>query len=610
VKASNPNGPSWARPRHASSTVLQLLAASVRNHSAAVAILAPGRESLTYAALGRQLETTARSLANAGYGRGSRIGIALPEGPEFAVALLAVCSAATCAPLNDKLDEDALEHLFVAMRIDALIVPEGADSAAVRAARRLAIPLMNLRFSQQDCAGVFELIAQQQRDPVPVRPPDCDNIAFLAHTSGTTSMPKIVPFEHWRTAEFARNRVEQWQISGADRCLLLTPLYSRSTIGRSLLAPLLVGGSVVCPAAFDGKALADLLETLAPTQYFAAPVMQVALLEEFERRAQRPKHSLRLINCGIGQLASPVRSRLEQAFGVPVILSYGMTETGSIAHTPFPPEVAPAGSVGRPTTVEVAIADAAGRILGHDESGEIVVRGPEVFGGYENNDEANRAAFRDGWFRTGDAGRIDREGFVFLVGRIKDMINRGGAKITPGEVEAALAQHPQVIEAAVFAIPHPTLGEDLGAAVVLRDRGNVTERELRRFARAHLAAFKVPTRIIAVPELPRGSLGKVNRAEVAKIAQRLAPTAFVPPADRDEAEIARIFAEVLAVPSVGRMDNFFDLGGDSLRGMAVLVSVDAAFGVSATFDLLLDRPCVAEFAAGIRTLLHERKRDS
>ena len=561
---------------------------------------------MTYGALGRQIETTVHALADAGYGREARIAVALPHGPELAVALLAACSAATCAPLNDKLEQEALEKLLVAMRVDALVALEGADSPAVRAARRLAIPLIDLRFSEAECAGTFELVLRQRREPVPVREAECDSIAFLAHTSGTTSTPKIVPLEQWRMAESARNRIAMGQISGSDRCLVLTPLYSVGALRRSLLAPLLAGGSIVCPGTFDAKTLVDLLETLAPTQCFAAPVVYISLLEEFERRPQRPRHSLRVINCGIGQLAPAVRTRLEEAFGAPVVLSYGMTETGAIAQTPPAPEIAPAGSVGQPAGLEVAIADDGGRLLSPGETGEIVVRGPEVFAGYENDEEANCAAFRDGWFRTGDAGRIDGEGFVFLVGRIKDIINRGGAKVVPGEVEAVLLRHSQVVEAAAFGIPHLTLGEDLGAAVVLRREGKETERELRRFLRGALAAFKVPTRIIVLAELPRGALGKVDRAEVAKVVQHLAPIAFVPPLNADEAEIARLFAEVLELPSVGRMDNFFDLGGDSLRGVALLAGVEAAYGIAAPFDLLLDRPCVADFAAGIKALLDQQ----
>lgn len=591
------NVPDWARPRHPLTTLSRLLADSVRDHATAAAIIAPGRPHLTYSELEWVLKSIAAQLAGAGFGRGARIGIALPNGPELAVAILAVCSAATCAPLNDALDEEALLRLLVAMRIDALIVPEGSTSAAARAARRAGIALIALRGSARDPDLVRELVPVSRRGRVAVEPPLASDVALLMHTSGTTGAPKIVPWEQWRVAETVRNRVELSRIDRSDRCLVDLPLYSSAAI-RRVLPGLLTGGAIICPGALSTDAMIELLESLAPTQYFAPPASHIALLEAFERRVPRARHCLKAIWSGTTDLPDAVRSRMERAFSVPVIIGYGMTESGSIAQTPFPPERAPAGSVGRATNIDIAVADDTGRLLGPDESGEIVVRGPEVFAGYENDDGANRAAFRDGWFRTGDTGRIDADGFVYLSGRLTDIVNRGGTKIAPVEVEAALARHPQVIEAAVFAVEHPTRGQDLAAAVVLRDP--VSEHELRRFLRDGLAAFKIPTRIVEVAELPRGLGGKITRAELAGLvggtAQRRSES---PRIGHEDAEIARIFADVLGVPGVRSEDNFFELGGDSLSASRVVTAVEAAFGVVVTPDVLLDHPTVSELAAAI-----------
>ena len=402
-----------------------------------------------------------------------------------------------------------------------------------------------------------------------------------------------MPWQQWRVAEALRNRVELSRIDASDRCLIALPLHSSAGIRRAL-AGLVSGGSIICPGAVAADATIELLESLAPTQYFAPPASQIALLEASERRA--PRHVLKTIWGGTADLPDGVRSRLELAFGVPVIVGYGTTESGSIAQTPFPPVRTPAGSVGRATNIEIAIADDAGRMLGPDETGEIVVRGPEVFDGYENDGRANREAFRDGWFRTGDVGSIDRDGFVYVSGRRTDIINRGGTKIAPSEIEAALVQHPHVIEAAAFAITHPTLGQDLAAAVVLRD--NVSEGELRRFLRASLATFKIPTRIIDVARLPRGSSGKIDRSELEALVARTIQQSE-PPLGREETEIARIFAEVLKVPAVGRRANFFDLGGDSLSATHVITAVDAALGASVSLEMLFDCPTVSEFAAAV-----------
>jgi acyl-CoA synthetase (AMP-forming)/AMP-acid ligase II/acyl carrier protein len=301
-------------------------------------------------------------------------------------------------------------------------------------------------------------------------------------------------------------------------------------------------------------------------------------------------------------MPATVQRQLEKAFGVPLLLSYGMTETGNIAQSPPPPQRTPVGSVGRAGLAEVAVVDETGRVLGPDEQGEILVRGPEVFSGYEDDAEANRRAFRDGWFSTGDLGRIDRDGFVFLEGRIKDLVNRGGAKISPQEVEAVLTQHADVSEAAAFGMRHPTLGEDVAAAVVLRTAASVTMNELRRHARGRLAAYKVPARIIELTQLPRSAHGKVDRRALADLVARLEAVDFEPPRDQVEIDIARIFAEVLDVSKVSRSDSFFDLGGDSLRAVRVLARIEEDVGVAASLELLLDHPTAAEFATEIRNL--------
>lgn len=566
-----------------------------------MAVVIPHGPNLTYGDLGRALDAIAASLAGAGFGRGARVGVAVPDGPDLAIVLLAVCSTATCAPLNAALDEDALVRLLVAMDIDALIVPEGQDSTAGRAARRAAVTLIALRGSFGDPASSPELVAESTRRSVAVDGPLADDVAFLMHTSGTTGAPKIVPWKQWSVAEAARNRVELSGIDGADQCLVALPLHSSAGI-RRVLSGLLTGGSIICAGSLTTDATIELLESLAPTQYFAPPASHIALLEAFERRRPRPRHCLKALWSGTTDLPDAIFARLERTFGVPIIVGYGTTESGVIAHAPLPPARAPAGSVGRAVNVELRIVDDAGRSLGHEETGEIVVRGPEIFDGYENDDDANRAAFRDGWFRTGDIGRIDRDGFVYLLGRQADIINRGGMKVAPSEVEAALAGHPKVIEAAVFAIVHPTLGQDLAAAVVLRDP--ISEGELRRFLRAGLAAFKIPTRIVDVAQLPRGGSGKLARGELAALVAATIGRDNEPPVGREETEIARIFADVLKAPSVGRRDNFFDLGGDSLSAMNALTAIDAALGVSVRLEVLFDCPTVSEFAAAIG----ERKR--
>ena len=589
-----------AAARHPPSTIRELLGASVHAYPAAPAILAPQREPLTFGGLGRQLDETAAALARAGFGRGSRIAVALPEGPEFAVAALAVCCCATCAPLSLDLDEEAIRALIIAMRVDALIAPEDEDSAAVRAARRAGVAIIRLKASDAAPAGTFALIAPPGRSPVAQEPPGVDDIAMVTHTSGTTATPKIVPHTHRRIAEAARTRAELGRVTRRDRSLLLTPLSNVTSFRRVLLPPLAFGGSTVCVARFEPDRFFDWLETMGPTYYMASAARQVAILEAFRRRSLPVKHSLRFALSGGANLPASDQTALERALGVPVIQSYGMNETGNITQAPFPPERAPPSSVGWPTNVDIAIVDEDGGPLGAEELGEIIVRGPEIFEGYENDPEANALAFRDGWFRTGDLGRIDRAGFVFLSGRIKDVINRGGTKVAPPEVEEALALHPEVAQVAAFALPHPTLGEDVAAAVVLRPGATVDEDALRNFAATRLAAFKVPTRIMTLSELPRGSFDKVRRDELTRIAAVELRHEFVPPRDEKESAVARIFADVLGMDRVGAFDNFFELGGDSLSAMRALAQMESIFSVAMGVEAFFLKPTAAALAVAIR----------
>jgi len=597
---------SGSAPMPCAGTLAQVLDASIQAHANRLAVLAPGRPPLTYAKLGRQLDAVARTLADAGYGRRSRLAIALPEGPEFAVAVLAVCRTAVCAPLNPRLEQQTLATLLRAMRIDALVVANGEDSSAVRAAREAGADLVRLNAAPCSDAGSFTLLAEHPRASVALELPAPEDIAFLGHTSGTTGMPKIVPYEQFRAVEAALNRAASGQLGETDRILLLTPLYSLGGIRRTLLPPLLVGGSIICPVSHDAKALVDLLQELSPTEFMASPAMQMALLDEFGRHGSRARHALRRIYSTFSELPEQVRDRLETVFGVPIILTYGMTEAGNIAQTAFPPERAPPGSVGRAVKKEVAVVDAAGHIARLDAEGEILVRGPEVFNGYENDAESTRKAFLDGWFRTGDLGRIDRDGFVFLIGRVKDIINRGGDKIAPSEVESVLMQHPAVRDAAVFSLPHATLGEDIAAAIVVSDEHWTSESELRRHLRQRLTPFKVPARIIVMEALPRNQLGKVDRAALAKGVEEQTPPDMEAPQGEWEIRVARIFSAVLAESHIGRQDNFFDLGGDSLRGVRVLASVEEAFGLAVPLELLFDNPTVVAFAEEISALARRR----
>ena len=576
-------------------TIHALLAGPLKAHAADQAIVATGRPSLSYAELGRQLQRDHDFLRGAGFGARSRIGVSMQPGPESTVAIAAVSRSAACAHFEPELDAGSLARLMTAMRLDAVIVSAASTSNAVRAARAVGIPLIELSTSDRWAAGAHEMRTDARRPPAAPDLPGPDDLAFLWSTSGTTGVPKIVPYEQWRTCFDVRKRIARRAIGSSDRCLVTAAMSSAATARVGVLSTLAAGAAAVHAGEPTAESVLDAIESLAPTMLFAAPALHSRLLELLERRGTGVKHRLRVVYSSFAELSPQVRERLERRLGVPMVIVYGMTETGGIAETPIPPDAAPPGSVGQPM-IDVMIADDQGQRLGPGCEGEVWVLGPEVIAAYETPPEANREAFRDDWFRTGDRGHLDERGFIHLTGRLKDLINRGGVKVAPSEVERALEDHPAVREAAVFARRHPTLGEDVCAAVVFDDGRSAPEAELRRFLRHRLSAPKVPTRIVAATALPRNATGKLQRTELSAFGEALLRQSWQPTQGAREEEVARIFCRVLCVDDIGRHDQFFDRGGDSLRAVEVIERVKERFGLSLSMDTLLENPSVAGLA--------------
>jgi oxalate---CoA ligase len=282
---------------------------------------------------------------------------------------------------------------------------------------------------------------------------------------------------------------------------------------------------------------------------------------------------------------------------VPVIEAYGMTEAShQMASNPLPPARQKPGSVGLAAGPEVSILGEDGRLLDAGRKGEIVIRGRTVTRGYESNAESNQAAFRDGWFRTGDLGYMDAEGYLFLVGRIKEIINRGGEKVSPREVDEALLEHPGVLQAVAFGMPHPTLGEEVAAAVVPRSGQILEEAALQEFARGRLAEFKVPKRILIVAEIPKGPTGKVQRTVVFQRLRESLAGSGARPRDELEERIAAIWRRVLKREEIGIHENFFSAGGDSLQALRVIAEAERE-GILIDPVLSIRAPTIAGLAS-------------
>jgi acyl-CoA synthetase (AMP-forming)/AMP-acid ligase II len=346
------------------------------------------------------------------------------------------------------------------------------------------------------------------------------------------------------------------------------------------------------------------------TWYSAVPTLHYAILRRARENVQaRHQLPLRFIRSASAPLPLSLGSELEDTFRVPVIEAYGMTEAAhQIASNPLPPYDRKPGSVGLPRGTEVAIMDQAGRFMSAGESGEVIIRGPNVMSGYEPR-EANEECFVNGWLRTGDLGYFDDDGYLFLTARLKEIVNRGGEKIVPREIEDALLEHPDVLQAVAFAMPHASLGEDVAAAVVLRSRNAATEASLRGHLSNRLAAFKVPARLLIVDKIPAGPTGKVQRSQLPDILAARLQTPFVPPKDGLEELIAKIYAEVLNASRVSVCDNFFLLGGDSLRATQVISRIRALLSVNLPIATFFSNSSVRQLAGILAACVQSRVDD-
>jgi len=587
-------------------SIQYLLDSQAERNPDAIALRAPGRRPLSYAGLARQVRDVVANLNSAGIGRKDRVALVLPNGPEMALAFLAVAAGATAAPLNPAYRASEFDFYLSDLNARALMVESTTDSPAIAVGQRLGIPIIKISPAPADEAGTFTIPGI---NPAPASIPTFahpDDIALVLHTSGTTSRPKIVPLTHHNICASALNISRAFNLTTGDRCINVMPLFHIHGLIGALLASLTAGASVVCTKGLDLADFFHWMHEFKPTWYTATPAMHQAVLACADSNRKIIATSpLRFIRSCSAPLPPQVMLELEKVFDAPVIESYGMTEAShQIASNPLPPLERKAGSVGLPVGAEVAILSETGKTVRDGELGEIAICGANVMHGYENNSKENQKSFSSGWFRTGDQGYLDSDGYLFIAGRLKEIINRGGEKIAPREVDEVLLSHPAVAQAATFAMPHKTLGEDVAAAIVLRDNATVTELEIREFAALQLADFKVPRRVVIVDEIPKGPTGKVQRVGLAKqlgfteIGQFSRPASANNGAPRTKVELAlaAMLGQLLNLDRIGIHDNFFELGGHSLMAAQLLAQIATKFGKSLSPSALFRAPTVEQLA--------------
>ncbi len=497
-----------------------------------IAVQAPERPDLSYSALRDLASRTKATLHEAGVDHNDRVAIVLPNGPEMATAFVTIAAVATTAPLNPNYTQEEFEFYMQDLHAKALVVEQKSASPAVAAARKLGIGIIELRSAATRPAGDFDLLPENvqnagaglESESVNQVSSNADNIALILHTSGTTSHPKIVPLSHKNICCSAQNIASGLKLTQSDACLNIMPLFHIHGLIAAVLSTLSVGGRIYCSPGFNALKFFNWLDDAKPTWYTAVPTMHQTILSRAKRNSNVINaNPLKFIRSSSASLPSQVMAELAQTFNVPVIEAYGMTEAAhQMASNPLPPGEQKPGSVGLPAGPEVEIMNSAGDILAQGDVGEIVIRGENVTAGYENNPKANAENFTNGWFRTGDQGVKDSDGYIALTGRLKEIINRGGEKISPREVDEVLMDHTAIEQCVTFAVNHPKLGEDVAAAVVLKDGAAAEqdaqqdiEQNIKAFASQRLAEFKVPGKILILDEIPKGATGKLQRIGLA-----------------------------------------------------------------------------------------------
>jgi len=569
-------------------------------HLEKIALEYPGAVSLSYRALGDLSERQKKLLLELGIKKADRIALVLPNSPAMLSLIVSILSFASLAPLNPNYKASEFEFYLSDLRPQLLILPVGSDSPAISVAKKLGIKIIFVELETGDLIISTDL-SKASFDFVS---PSENDIALVLHTSGTTSRPKIVPLSQKNLLASTRNLIRTLHLDNDDVCLNLMPLFHIHSFVVSL-AVLASGGRLVITPTFAVADFYSWLEKFDPSWYTAAPTMHLAIYKAAEKYPEiLEKTKLKRIRSSSAPLASDLILGLEKIFQAPLLESYGMTEAAlQITSNQFPPELRKPGSAGRADGPELKVINEQGETLASGEVGEVVIRGENIFSQYENNPEANQNSFIDGWFRTGDLGYLDHDNYLFITGRSKEMINKGGEKISPREIDEILMRHPAIYQAVAFAVPHSSLGEEVGVAIVLEAEQNLASHELQKFAREYLADFKVPQVVVFLDEIPKGPTGKLQRIglyEKLKNNNMMQEKNNQATAVSDkENQLLQIWQKVLEIENLGVEDNFFEMGGDSLK-LKELITQAENKGLKIELEEVLNNPTVKGLAEKIK----------
>ena len=478
------------------------------------ALTSESNSKLSYENLKSFTDNIARQLAGNEISNKDRAAIVLPNGPFMASSFLAISSYMSAAPLNPAYKADEYEFYLKDLSPKIVIVEPNSKNNVIEVAKKLKIPVCEIKIQKDSPPGLFDLFDKTSQYSLPEE----NDEALVLHTSGTTSKPKIVPLTNKNIFSSAINISKSLELSEIDHCLNIMPLFHIHGLIAIIAASMKVGASVCASNGFNAIKFLEIAKSEKITWYSGVPTMHQAILLRAEKKLELAKNlKLKFIRSSSASLPPAVFEKLNNVFKCPVIEAYGMTEaTHQMTSNPLPPKIQKPGFVGIPAGPDVCIMDDADKILNQGETGEVCIKGNNVTLGYDNNPEANKKSFSNGWFRTGDQGYFDQDGFLKISGRLKEIINKGGEKISPLEVDNILMDHPLIEQAVCFGYEDKMLGEEIAAAIIVKEGQNCSEMDVKNYAEEKLAKFKIPKKIFFVNEIPKGATGKLQRNVLAK----------------------------------------------------------------------------------------------
>lgn len=560
------------------SNIPQLIEKQSEKYGSKIALETKFGEAVTYEELNSYAKRIAKLILDSSPVKNNpRVGIVLPNGADMALTLLGAIEVGIAMPLNPAYQREEFETYLRELNPDIVIVDEKISPQFTDAAKKLSLKTLDINSGWRSKVGVIGDL----EDWDDAREIDPNNVALILMTSGSTGKSKRVPLTHKNICVSIADICYTTKLSDTDVCLCMWEQFHIGGLVDLLLVPIASGGKVVCASGFNVDDFFSLLFNAKPTWFQGVPTTLIEIVSVgTKQNFNLDNTSLRFIRAVASALPETLQTKIESLFGIPVIQTFGMTEASPLITTNrLPPDERKLGSVGKSCGPEIAIMDEDGKILECDEIGEIVIKGENVFKGYEGNDKENEHVFRYGWFHTGDKGNLDRDGYLFLRGRIKEQINRGGEKISPQEIDDVLMRHESIQNAASFSVPHPTLGEDVGVAIVCKNSG-IKSHEVQEYLSKYLANFKIPKTIVFLDKLPINAIGKVKRDTLSSLAANLKSNKEISkPKNELEELLLKIWQNELEEKNIGVHDDFISIGGDSLSSLRILASIEKILGI-------------------------------